>query len=38
MTLYIGHNLTVEQTDGTACIRGIVLRVGNHNDGCALLM
>ena len=30
---YIGNDLTVEQADGTACIRGIVLRVGNHNDG-----
>ena len=38
MLFYIGYNLTVEQADGTARIRGIVLRVGNHNNRCALLM
>ena len=38
VALYIGHNLTVEEADGTACIRGIVLRVGNHNNRCTFLM
>ena len=36
VALYISHYLSVEEADGTARIRGIVLRVCHHNDGCAL--